>query len=100
MEIVKSLIKKGYSEFNKKYEFINFTNNAEADMLLNDIENTPHAFVLACIMDRQITAERAWLIPFKIKEIIGSFNFNKLTKYSENDYLHMFIEKNYTGLMN
>ena len=46
--------------------------------LIPDLKNTPHAFVLACIMDSGISAERAWQIPSKIKEGIGSFELKKL----------------------
>ena len=30
-----------------------FTKNPEADNLLNNLKEFPHAFVLACVMDRQ-----------------------------------------------
>ena len=42
-----------------KREHIEFSYNTKTDKLLNDIENNPHAFVLACLMDRQIKAEVA-----------------------------------------
>ncbi len=31
--------------------------------LVNDIEHYPHAFVLACIADRQTKADIAWSLP-------------------------------------
>ena len=34
-----------------------------ADELMLDLENTPHAFVLGCVMDLGIQAEKAWIIP-------------------------------------
>ena len=51
--------------------------------LISDLKNTPHAFVLACIMDLGIPAERAWQIPSKIKEGIGSFELKKLLEKKE-----------------
>ena len=48
-----------------------FTNNQKADDLITDLDNYPHAYVLACLMDRQITAERAWIIPYQIFKEIG-----------------------------
>ncbi|MHC4164266.1 MAG: hypothetical protein ACYSUM_19250 [Planctomycetota bacterium] len=40
-----------------------FTGEPAADELLNDLEGHPHAFVLACIADRQVKAEKAWMVP-------------------------------------
>jgi len=50
---------------------IQFTGNQAFDVLLNDLENTPHAFVLACLMDKQIKAERAWSIPCILMNELG-----------------------------
>lgn len=68
---------------------------------LNDLEKYPHAFVLACLMDRQINAERAWGIPYTIKEKIGSFDINELkekglefyTKLFKDEKLHRFNDE-------
>jgi endonuclease-3 len=57
---------------------------------LNDIINTPQAYVLACLMDRQIKAERAWSIPYRIKTIIGSFGIDDLAKVSLDEYKNIF----------
>ena len=62
--------------------------------LVADIENYPHAFLLSCIMDRRILSERAWSIPPKIIEIIGSFNILDLYKISEEEYVSLFREHN------
>jgi hypothetical protein len=35
-----------------KQPVIEFTKVPQADALLNDLTNHPHAFVLACVMDR------------------------------------------------
>ena len=73
-----------------KRHLIPFVNDIEHDKFLNDIENTPHAFVLACLMDRQIKAERAWSIPYRIKDIVGSFNIDDLTSVSLEEYKNIF----------
>lgn len=57
---------------------------------LNDIENTPQAYVLACLMDRQVKAERAWSIPYKIRTIIGSFEIDDLASVSLDEYKEIF----------
>lgn len=79
-KIVQILIKRGNELFDRPKQKVKFTGDLEADDLLNDLENFPHAFVLACVMDRQIKAERAWLIPYYISQEIGNFEFKELLK--------------------
>ena len=93
-KIVEILIKRGKELLNQPYRKIEFTGNPEADDLLNDIKNFPHAFVLACIMDRQIKAERAWLIPYEISKEIGGFEFSRLLKIDQNEFREIFRRKN------
>jgi uncharacterized HhH-GPD family protein len=78
-----------------------FSGIAAADALLNDLEKHPHAFVLACTMDRQIRAEKAWAIPHLISEKIGGFSMEQLAKLtrervnelmSKPENLHRFPE--------
>ena len=57
-KIVEILIQEGNRLLNQPYEKIEFSKNLEADDLLNNLREFPHAFVLACVMDRQIRAER------------------------------------------
>lgn len=69
---------------------IPFVNDDKANVLLNDLDNYPHAFVLACIMDRQIKAEKAWMIPYRIKMIIGGFSIYELATVSLDEYKKIF----------
>jgi endonuclease-3 len=66
-----------------------FTRDPGADSLLNDIEGHPHAFVLACIMDRQVKAEIAWKVPYELSKRIGGFSIARLQKLSSNDVMHL-----------
>lgn len=78
---------------NIKSQMVHFTGDAKADDLLNDLQNYPHAFVLACLMDRQIKAERAWAIPFKVCEEIGSFKIKALYKVPLKEIVKVFETK-------
>ncbi len=96
------LVQMGLDEFNSSVQnSVHFVDDQNANDLLNDLKNYPHAFVLACCMDRQCKAEAAWEIPFKIKDHIGSFGFSDLKNKSRDDWetifktlsLHRFNQK-------
>ncbi len=97
------LVKRGEELFARPLvEPIRFTGNAEADAFFNDLGRYPHAFVLGCLMDRQWKAERCWLIPYLVKEKLGSFEFGVLAGLSrekigawmsEPEPLHRFPDK-------
>jgi hypothetical protein len=74
-------------------QIVHFVKDDETNLFLNDLKNYPHAFVLSCLMDRQIKAEIAWLIPSKIKSILGSFDIIELGKLKLVDYKNIFLEK-------
>jgi endonuclease-3 len=96
------LVEHGKLLFDRPKQPIQFTKKPEANFLLNDLETHPHAFVLACIMDRQIKAEQAWLIPHRMsKKLDGSFSMEKLAGLpqeavkdlmSRPDPLHRFVD--------
>lgn len=92
-KIVEILINRGNELFNVPYKKVKFTGNEEADTLLNDLNQFPHAFVLACVMDRQIKTERAWLIPYFISQEIGGFDFARLLKLDLNSLKEIFRRK-------
>ncbi len=92
--IVRILIEKGENLLSQPYKKIEFTKHFEADELLNNLDNYPHAFVLACIMDRQVKAEKAWLIPYEISKEIGSFKFSKLFSLKLSEIEKIFKNKN------
>ncbi len=92
-KIVKILIKRGNELFSAPKSNIKFTGNSEADSLLNNLSRFSHAYVLACVMDRQIKAERAWAIPYSISQEIGGFEFNKLLKLDLTTLRQIFKRK-------
>ena len=51
------LVTRGAELFAKQKQLIPLTSNFEANLLLNDLDHHPHAFVLGCLMDRQQSAE-------------------------------------------
>ncbi len=103
-DIRDKLVERGQLLFKApKKPLIEFTRVPQADAVLNDLTGHPHAFVLACVMDRQVIAEKAWLIPFRIAEGLGgSFSINDLVRLTPEDInrlmrqpepLHRFIDK-------
>ena len=74
-DAAKSLLEYAQKQFDEGKQNVHFIrNNDVANEMLNPFGEFPHAFVLACIMDRQISAENAWQIPYWIKERIHGFN--------------------------
>ena len=92
-QIIQTLISKGNELLNSPFRPIQFTKNTEADTFLNNIQDFPHAFVLACVMDRQIKAERAWIIPYTISQVIGSFEFSAHLELSLAQLKDIFVQK-------
>jgi len=89
---VSLLIKISEERFKSESKKPIFTPHKEANDLVVDINDYPHAYVIACIMDKQIKAERAWEIPYRIKQEIGSFEINDLANTPLEDYTNMFNE--------
>jgi len=94
-KIVEILIAKGEELLNKPRQKTLFTNDKAADDLLNNLEDYPHAYVLACIMDRQIKAEKAWLIPYKLSKEIGGFEFFRLLGLTSDEIKQTFKKNNF-----
>lgn len=77
------LVAEGFERLRQPRGFVHFTGVTEADELLNNLDEYPHAFVIACIMDRQMKAEKAWCIPLYLKQRIGNFDFPSLARLSQ-----------------
>jgi len=92
-EIPGILIERGGELLAQPRSRIDFSRNIGADNLLNDLDNYPHAFVLACVMDRQMRAERAWLIPYEVSKELDGFEFRKLLLLDVNAIKEIFKRK-------
>lgn len=90
MDKIKLLIKKSKKLFEEDKAIVHLVNDEKQNKFLNDLEKCPHAFVLACLMDRQINAERAWAIPYKIYKELKSFDIYKLKEKGKGYYKDLF----------
>ena len=85
------LVKLGWERYKApKKKQVHFVEDESANTFLNDFKRFPHAYVLACCMDRQMKAEAAWMIPYKIFQIFGDFSMKTLVSKSASDYEKVF----------
>ena len=87
--LLKEAEKANKKPFNKEY-----TAFSEANALLCDLLGHPHAFLLACIADRQCNSEKTWLVPYKMKKVLGDFELTTLNKLSQSEIEKIFKENN------
>lgn len=97
------LVSNAKSKISDGKNLVHYTGEKEIDNFINDIKNYPHAFLTACLMDKRIQAERAWEIPYKIKEDLGDdFSMKKLLSISIEEYKALFetneLHTNYTEM--
>lgn len=74
-QIKRLLLARGHDALTQPRVRHPFSGDPEADALINDLRHNPHIFVLACVMDRQIKAQRAWRIPYIIGQTLGGHSF-------------------------
>ena len=85
------LVAKALDGLSKPAVLVPFAVKVEVDQLLKDIGRHPHAFVIACLMDRQIKAERAWGIPYELQQRLGSFEFPFLLQLPLQELEHAMV---------
>ena len=83
------LIAEGTRQLQARAGPVKFTKDLGANQLLNDLDAHPHAFVLACLGLRQLRAERAWLVPYLVRERLGSFEMAELRSLAESDWVRL-----------
>ena len=72
---------------------VRFLKNTAENALLTDLDNHPHAFVLACCMDRQIASDRAWRKPCVIRNLYREFSIDELASVPLEEYRRIFTEQ-------
>ncbi|MBQ6855233.1 MAG: iron-sulfur cluster loop [Alphaproteobacteria bacterium] len=87
---MQALIDLSMSKYEMKENIVHFIDDEEENARLNDLTNYPHLFVLSCLMDRQIKAERAWSIPGRVAQEIGSYRLEDMAKVSLEEYKNIF----------
>ena len=94
--VVKTLLKKSKEVLDVWEKEVKDKIKSKEDIyyeVLSKIGNMPHLFVLGCIMDRQIPAERAWAIPEKVFKYFNCDTIPELAKISEQDYINCFVKE-------
>ncbi|MEJ5304505.1 MAG: endonuclease III [Ignavibacteria bacterium] len=88
--IAKALIKFGQvlENLNSKKEIF-FTRNPNAEQL---IWNNPLAFFLAVLLDQGMKAEKAWEIPYLLKQRLGHLDVFKIASISDEEIISVFME--------
>ena len=69
---------------NREIKGINIDPPAAA--LVQDLDAQPHAFVLGCIADRQVPADRAWELPWRLGQRVGGFEIGRLRSLSPEEW--------------
>ena len=85
-QVVTSLKRLGAESRDRKGGVSGINVEPAARNLVNDLDGYPHAFVLACIADRQTKADIAWNLPHVICEAVGDFEFNTLRQLPESQW--------------
>lgn len=90
------LVKKGeeYFKSSPKKGLVFIPDDLDANKIVIDIKCCPHAFVLACCMDRQMNAEKAWMIPVTIMRLTGETSIEALSDISLSKYKSLFKNNN------
>jgi hypothetical protein len=90
-EICRLLVEKGREQYEKPRQFTQFSPDEKADRLLNDLEGHPHALVVACLMDRQVPAEQAWMAPQRLAQKLGDLRFVTLEHMSREEASELML---------
>ena len=93
--MVNELLKIAKGHYEKNDGSVHLVEDENQNKLLNNFNEYPHAFVLGCIMDRQIKAERAWAIPYNVYKELGNFDITFLANVPLSKYKELFNKNKY-----
>lgn len=71
----------------------NYTTDEKINLEICNLHEKPYLFVLACIMDRQILAEKAWSIPYKVCDKLHINSFSELATKSQSEIEDCFEQE-------
>ena len=99
--LTQKLVELGYQALEEgKKKTTSFGIPEEVQEWFTDLDKRPHLFLLACIANRQIKAEKAWSIPYNMHLLFNDVDFESLEKLKSKDWLkltkqigHRFPEK-------
>lgn len=91
-EVRRRLVDTGEEAFAQAPALPRFVDDAAANAILTDLGNIPHAFVFGCLVDRQIPACLAWMVPLRIQERQGTLAMDALVGLSEHDWVRLLSE--------
>lgn len=77
------LAEEGNAFVSAPYAGASFTREQQVDLYVGDLEVFPHAFVLGCVLDRQVRSSMAWRLPYLMAQEIGP-GFQDFEKLSRN----------------
>ena len=89
------LLKISKRDYENNDGFAHFVDDEDINSFLNIFNQYPHAFVLGCVMDKQIKAERAWEIPYKVYLELGNFEIDFLANIPLDKYKELFNNGSY-----
>lgn len=84
--LINRLVEEGNSALAQARQPAEFAYDPDADAILNDLEQYPQAFVLACLCDRQGTARQAWMVPLRLLERFRTLDIGELAQRSTSDW--------------
>lgn len=84
------LVSDGYAVLDGAPTPLRYTSDAEANTLVRDIEHFPHAFVIMCLMERGGNSNTAALVPYRLKQTLGTFAVEDLARLTEAECVELF----------
>lgn len=89
--VKKTLIDEAKRTLKTEKPFANVGKNKdELQSTVFNIKKYPHLFVLGCLMDKQITAERAWAIPLKVCKETNKWSVDELSTITKEEIIDLF----------